>query len=521
MIDFKESEIKSSDLARVNELQTYPNSFQENANDDDEEGNLYIPLHRLSNYTEIKPIVQGLYSNSKEIIIKSFEELDIICNFEGNLEQLTEDDVRQILFLSDLNQLVEKKKDNFGNTEITEIRKKALESLFLIINKMKIKQISIEIFTQFEICPMIVHQLPDLHVPLILDLLLDYQSEFVGQILSEIEFIMDKLKTYHERKYIEIYSVIQVIFLLFKYQTFFEMGPIVTKINDYCWKNQHLMDTDYLKLFYFDFLSRIKSNEFFRILSTTNFFTNSTSHFTTLCIFNYKTEIFDKYIDNYNLNSTYLNQAGMTTDFHSESIRQNVLEIIINYIENGYLEQFIDTCFPDLFNNYANSVTANDDYNKRLYNLSYVIRIVFHVIGSSEKNRSILINSNFNKMMTSISSFNEKELVLLYVSFFVPYELDKIEYLDNLFKIVDLCSDIIFSGNVDSIIAAVNVFSLILTVDQSKFELPLCQNLINTLLNEDIFDLLEDIATSFEVEDTATKAQNLITFIKRMTEPEE
>lgn len=528
MISFKTDEINHTDLARVIELSEF--------NEPSMPSHLSIHFSAqtiLENY-DLVQILEFLHSKSNNGIIYSLEQLGILSSFKGHIEKLEDDNIQRILFLTDIN-LLNEQKDLFDKNDLSDlmsIQYVALENLYYILKNSNICN-SLPIFTKYDFYKSIVHQLPDLHVPLILSILFEFNPELANQITSEIDFLKSKLEYYHESHQIEIYSILQVFSLLFKYKAIplEEASIVIQTINKYTWKAS-ILDT--IQLFYFEFFMKLDSEEYLRILSQTDFFKNSTKNFTILAILmpsksnkdseenNDIPEELKSYIERYNISDFYLSERGMEVKYHTESKRLFILRTMLKYIEGGFLENFIENCFPDIFNNFSHTTNVIFSYKQTMKHLKLIIKILSHVVQFSEECRMTLKSSDFNKMLEGISTYNEKSFILLYLSFFAPFELDTMEYLNEQFNIVQLCCDLIYGENTEGIFASINIFSMVLDMKNQFYEeSAFIQDLSRALLNKETADAIEDISIEYSDKIIVAKAKKLLEYIHEMAENDE
>ena len=155
-----------------------------------------------------------------------------------------------------------------------------------------------------------------------------------------------------------------------------------------------------------------------------------------------------------------LSERGMVWKFHSESLRLFFLDTVLKFLENGFIEKFIEFCFPELFDYFPYVYQNVDDYEIKKILLNKIVLISSYVIQFSEDCRSRLNMSDFHKMIQKLETFSEKVFVLNYLSFFIPFDFDNMILLASQFDIPSLCSEMMFGDSKKGILAALEIFSL-------------------------------------------------------------
>lgn len=502
-LPFKQETIDPAQTNRMNQV------IELDENDD--ECQLQIRIFKKFFEFDIAEIKRKLYLSDEEEIMKVLDQLGWCSNTPGYIEQLTNNDIQRILSLA--NQYGHE----FQSNSVYEISKCALKNIFFILHNSK-ESNYLAIFTKFDICSLIVHQLPIIFVPLILNLIIRYNPQLIDQIFSEIEFITRIFEKNYENRQIDIYSVIQVFSLLFQYDAISteQAVPIIQMFNEFCWAGGDF-DQNIIKFFLFDFIRNLKKGEFLQILSQTNFFSHSAKNFSTLTVQDIFMEKFDERLDFYGIGEKYLEQQGMVVNFNYESIRNFILETNLNLLKNGFIKEFVNMCFPDLFNNSCNLILSSDNYLDKLYKLSCFVEMIKYVISYSEECRTTLMYSDFQKMLLVLTTFNEKVIVLSYLSFFTPFGIEIMTDLAQKFNILAICYDILFGENFEGILAAINIFSLVLNDKDPKYQNePLIKEFREMLVDQQIFDLLEQLSLDSENDEIRFKAHNLTEYVKSL-----
>lgn len=586
MIRFKQSKINRIQAGRVTSLISHSES------DENQKNYLVCRFDKINLKTDMGEVIKDLNSTTKEGLLKALEEAGTSSDIKENLEQLTSDRIHKIIQLSDIDTL----REEYPNAQIpdlVDIQKIALKNIYRMISNCENYNFFGN-FTEFDFS-YLINELPNIYVPLIFSIILKYDTELPNKISSQcneaiieqifpeydeneqqmstgILFIYDKFRKSYEYNRIDVYSIIQLISLLFKYSVVSEEEATVfiNKIVELCFiGRKSFVDSNYLNFFLFDFIHKLDKPEHFQILSETNFFSESTKYFTNLSIFQPSTPMssnrlqmtdseilfasqfsnsvdgdffssqlneskFIKYLrtslfvnEDQDIELTksqiqnILSERGMVWKFHSESLRLFFLDTVLKFLENGFIEKFIEFCFPELFDYFPYVYQNVDDYEIKKILLNKIVLISSYVIQFSEDCRSRLNMSDFHKMIQKLETFSEKVFVLNYLSFFIPFDFDNMILLASQFDIPSLCSEMMFGDSIKGILAALEIFSLFMRYAENAEYAgeDLIQGLGGILTDSEMIAQLEELFLEYENDennDISFKIHNLLEFLKKL-----